>query len=147
MKTEKTFLFIVSMLLFAACTTREQTENTGAAQSPQITQTNTVTPSEYHAQKSSTDKLFVIEREMPGAGELTPPQLKKASQLSNHVVDSLGPQIKWIHSYVTADKVYCVYSSPNKELIQKHAAATGFPADKITEAGTVIDPRTAGDGE
>lgn len=140
----KLSLIIISTLLFAACTTREQSENMKTEQTPDMAQTNTVTPTEYHAMKSSTDKLFVIEREMPGVGKLTPQQLKEASQLSNQVVDSL-PGIKWVHSYVTDDKIYCVYNAPNKELIQKHAEATGFPANKITEAGTVINPLTGDD--
>lgn len=143
----KLLLIIISTLLFTACTAREQSDNMKTEQNPDMTQTNTVTPSEYHAPGSSTDKLFVIEREMPGVGKLTPQQLKEASQLSNHVVDSLGPQIKWIHSYVTGDKIYCVYNSPNKELIEKHAEATGFPANKITEAGSVINPLTGSTGE
>lgn len=86
---------------------------------------------------------YVIEREMPGAGQLTPDQLRGASQTSCGVLNKLGPQIQWVESYVTDDKIYCVYISPNKELIEEHAKQGGFPANKVSEVRAMIDPTTA----
>lgn len=86
---------------------------------------------------------FVIEREMPGAGKLSPEQLRGASQTSCGVLNKLGPQIQWLHSYVTDDKLYCVYIAPNKEMVEEHAKQGGFPANKISEVRTIIDPTTA----
>ncbi|HUQ49372.1 MAG TPA: DUF4242 domain-containing protein [Terriglobales bacterium] len=86
---------------------------------------------------------YVIEREIPGAGNLKPEELKAISQKSCGVLKDLGPQIKWEHSYVTGDKVYCVYTSPNEQMIKDHAAQGGFPANKISEVKTVISPKTA----
>ena len=86
---------------------------------------------------------FVIEREMPGVGSLCPADLTAASQKSCSVLRDLGPQIQWLHSYVTDDKLYCVYIAPNKDLIQQHANQGGFPANRISEVKSVIDPTTA----
>jgi hypothetical protein len=86
---------------------------------------------------------FVIERDLPGAGRLTPEELQAVAQKSNAVLRDLGPQIQWVHSYVTADKIYCVYVSPNEELIREHARKGGFPANKISAVAEVIDPTTA----
>jgi hypothetical protein len=86
---------------------------------------------------------YVIEREMPGAGALTPDQLRSASQKSCSVLRDLGPEIQWLHSYVTDDKVYCVYMAPNEEMIREHAMQGGFPANKISEVKSMIDPTTA----
>src|SRR5688500_12981362 len=86
---------------------------------------------------------FVIEREIPGAGNLSPQELQGISQKSCSVLRNLGPDIQWIHSYVTGDKIYCVYIAPNEELIREHASQGGFPANRISEIKTVIDPTTA----
>ena len=86
---------------------------------------------------------YVIEREMPGVGKLTLDQLQGASQTSCSVLNKLGPQIQWVESYVTDDKIYCVYIAPNKELIEEHAKQGGFPANKISEVRAMIDPTTA----
>jgi hypothetical protein len=86
---------------------------------------------------------FVIEREMPGAGSLSPEQLQAASQTSCSVLRNLGPQVQWLHSYVTDDKIYCVYIAPDKKLIEEHAKQGGFPANRISEVRSVIDPTTA----
>jgi hypothetical protein len=86
---------------------------------------------------------YLIEREIPGAGKLSPDQLKAISQKSCGVLNSLGPQIQWIHSYVTGDKIYCVYRSPNEALVREHASQGGFPANKISEITSIIDPTTA----
>jgi hypothetical protein len=86
---------------------------------------------------------YVIEREMPGAGRLSPAELKGASQKSCSVLKELGPQIQWVHSYVADDKIYCVYIAPNKKLIEEHAKKGGFPANRINEIKTIIDPTTA----
>ena len=87
---------------------------------------------------------YVIERDIPGAGKLSSQQLQAISQKSCSVLNKLGPQIHWLHSYVTDDKVYCVYIAPNPELIQQHAQQGGFPANRISEVKAVIDPTTGG---
>jgi len=86
---------------------------------------------------------YLIERELPGAGKLSPEQLKGFSQKSCSVLNTLGPQIQWIHSYVTGDKIYCVYRAPNEEMVREHARQGGFPANRVSEITTVIDPSTA----
>jgi len=86
---------------------------------------------------------FVIEREMPGAGGLSQEELKGASQGSCSVLRELGPEIQWVHSYVTDDKIYCVYRAPSEELIRQHAETAGFPAKSISQVRATIDPTTA----
>ena len=86
---------------------------------------------------------FVIEREIPGAGNLTQEQLKGISQTSCGVLNKLGPDIQWVHSYVTGDKIYCVYNAPNEEMIREHARQGGFPANAVNRVTSVIDPITA----
>jgi len=91
----------------------------------------------------TTMKTYVIERDMPGAGKLTAEQLKAASQTSCGVLKEMGPKIQWIQSYVTGDKLYCVYRAENEELIREHGKKGGFPVTKISELSTVISPATA----
>ena len=86
---------------------------------------------------------YVIERELPGAGNLTDEQIQGISQKSISVLDGLGPKIQWVESFVTDDKIYCIYISPNKEMIEKHAAEGGFPANKISEVKRIISPISA----
>ncbi|WP_454831592.1 DUF4242 domain-containing protein [Pseudoxanthomonas wuyuanensis] len=86
---------------------------------------------------------YVIERDIPGAGKLSPQELHAISQKSCEVLQSMDRQIQWQHSYVTADKVYCVYIAPNEELVREHARQGGFPADRVSEVSTIIDPLTA----
>lgn len=86
---------------------------------------------------------FLIEREIPGAGALSAADLQAISQKSCGVLQNLGPQIQWVQSYVTGDKVYCVYIAPDEALIREHAAQGGFPANRISEIKSVIDPTTA----
>ena len=90
---------------------------------------------------------YVIEREIPGAGNLSPQELQSVSQKSCTVLQNLGPQIQWLHSYVTGDKIYCIYIAPNEEMIREHAQQGGFPANRISEIKTVIDPTTAEEKE
>ena len=86
---------------------------------------------------------YVIEREIPGAGKLSPEQLKGISQTSCGVLSKMGPQIQWVHSYVTGDKIYCIYNAPNEEMVREHAKLGGFPANSVNEVATIIDPITA----
>lgn len=86
---------------------------------------------------------FVIEREMPGVGKLGSDDLQAASQTSCSVLRDLGPEIQWVHSYVTDNKVYCVYRAPNEAMIREHAQRGGLPANKICQIRTTIDPTTA----
>lgn len=86
---------------------------------------------------------YVIERELPGAGKLTPSELQGISQKSCAVLTKMGPQIQWVQSYVTGDKIYCVYIAPNEAAVREHAQSGGFPANRISEVTTMIDPTTA----
>jgi Nickel responsive protein SCO4226-like len=86
---------------------------------------------------------FVIERDIPGAGKLSPAELKSISQKSCGVLSSLGPSVQWVHSYVTDDKIYCVYQAKDESLVRRHAELGGFPANRIARVTTVIDPATA----
>ncbi len=86
---------------------------------------------------------FVIEREIPGAGDLSPEQLHTISQTSCGVLQNMGPRIQWLHSYVTGDKIYCVYIAPNEEMVREHAKQGGFPANRVSEIKSIIDPTTA----
>ena len=86
---------------------------------------------------------FVIEREIPGAGQLSAEELKAISQTSCGVLEEMGPQIQWVHSYVTRDKIYCVYLAPDEETVREHAKRGGFPANVVSRVATVIDPTTA----
>ena len=86
---------------------------------------------------------YVIEREIPGVGKFTAEQLKAISETSCRVLGVMGPQIQWIHSYVTTDKIYCVYIAPNEEMIMEHAKQGGFPANVVTKVSTMIDPTTS----
>ena len=86
---------------------------------------------------------YIIEREIPGAGKLSAAELKGIAQKSCAVLDKLGPRIQWVESYVTADKIYCVYIAPNEQLVREHAQQGGFPANRISEIKTVISPTTA----
>ena len=87
---------------------------------------------------------YVIERDIEGAGKMTPAELQAAAAKSNAVLHDLGPDIQWVQSYVTGDKLYCVYNASSEELIRKHAAISGFPANRISRVMSVIDPTTAG---
>ena len=86
---------------------------------------------------------YLIERNIPGAGNFTGGQLKGISQTSCGVLGKLGPQIQWVHSYVTGDKIYCVYIAPNEDMVREHAKQGGFPANVVTEIKAIIDPTSA----
>lgn len=86
---------------------------------------------------------YLIERNIPGAGRLTSAELQAISQKSCGVLNALGPQIQWVHSYVTDDQIHCIYRAPNEEMVREHARQGGFPADRVSEIKTVIDPTTA----
>ena len=92
---------------------------------------------------ASNQNMYVIEREIPGAGKLTAEELKAISQTSCGVLEEMGSEIHWMHSYVTGDKIYCVYTAPNEEMVREHAKQGGFPANSVSKVATVIDPTTA----
>jgi hypothetical protein len=92
---------------------------------------------------ASSQNMYVIEREIPGAGKLTAADLKGMSQTSCGVLDEMGSEIQWLHSYVTGDKIYCVYTAPTEEMVREHAKQGGFPANSVSKVATVIDPTTA----
>lgn len=87
---------------------------------------------------------FVIERELPNAGNLSPQELQEISKKSCDILRNMGPEIQWVQSFVTQDKIYCVYLAPNEQMIRKHASEGGFPANQISEVKSVIDPTSAG---
>ncbi len=86
---------------------------------------------------------YVIEREMPGVGQLSATELQAASQNSNSVLTEMGPQIQWVESFVTGDKIYCVYIAQNEDQVRQHAQQAGFPANKISAVAAIINPTTA----
>ena len=86
---------------------------------------------------------YLIEREIPGAGKLSADELRAISQKSCGVLQNLGPQVQWVHSYVTGDKITCIYIAPNEELVREHAKQGGFPANRVEEIKQIIDPTTA----
>lgn len=86
---------------------------------------------------------YIIERNIPGAGKLTPAELNAISQKSCSVLQQMGPRIQWVESYVTGDKIYCVYIAPNEDMVREHARNGGFPANSIAEVKTRIDPTTS----
>lgn len=86
---------------------------------------------------------FLIEREIPGAGNMSPQEMQAVAQTSCGVLQQMGPRIQWVHSYVTGDKIYCVYISPDEEMIRQHAEQGGFPANRISEIKSIIDPTTS----
>jgi hypothetical protein len=86
---------------------------------------------------------YVIEREIPGAGKLSQDEVQAISQKSCSGLKNLGPQIQWVESYVTADKIYCVYIAPNEEMVREHARQGGFPANRVSEVKRIIDPTSA----
>jgi hypothetical protein len=90
---------------------------------------------------------YLIEREIPGAGRMSPQQLQAVAEKSCSVLRKLGPQIQWVHSYVTQDKIYCVYIAPNEQMVREHASQGGFPADRVSQIDTVIDPTTSENGQ
>jgi hypothetical protein len=86
---------------------------------------------------------YVIERELPGAGKLSPEQLREVAQKSNGILHTLGPKIQWVQTYVSDDKLYCVYNAPSPKLIEEHAKCGGFPANRISQVRAIMDPTTA----
>jgi hypothetical protein len=130
MRTITNRFLIVAILLFAGFASKAQT---------------TAATDNSKTLKSTTMKSYLIERDIPDAGKLTPEQLKSISQKSCSVLRDMGPQIEWIQSYVTGNKIYCVYKAENEDLIREHAKKGGFPANVITEISTVISPATAKD--
>jgi hypothetical protein len=95
------------------------------------------------SEKTKEMKTYVIERNIPGAGQFSPEKLKSISQTSCTVLKEMGPKIQWIHSYVTEDKIFCIYKAENIELVKEHAKRGGFPANAIYEVSSVISPATA----
>jgi hypothetical protein len=104
----------------------------------QVTKSANITPGEVVMPE------FVIEREIPGAGNLSDAQLKEIASKSVEVLKDMGPAIKWLHSYVTGDKVYCVYLAPDEETVREHARRGGFPANRVSAVRRLIDPSLAG---
>jgi hypothetical protein len=126
MKTLKITTLLLAIILFTGMIAKGQT-----------------TTAKDSSSNSTKMKTYLIERDIPNAGKLTPEQLKAISQKSCAVLQHMGPQIQWIQSYVTGDKIFCVYKAENEDLIREHAKEGGFPANVITEVSTTISPATA----
>ncbi|HEY4327977.1 MAG TPA: DUF4242 domain-containing protein [Mucilaginibacter sp.] len=126
MKTIKNSILLLAIALLTGITAMAQTTTNNSS-----------------ATQSTKMKTYLIERDIPNAGKLTPEQLKAISQKSCSVLEHMGPQIQWIQSYVTGDKIFCVYKAENEDLIREHAKEGGFPANVITEIATTISPATA----
>jgi hypothetical protein len=128
MKHIKNNILLLAIILFTSVTAMAQTTTvTDATSKP----------------NSAKMKTYLIERDIPNAGKLTPEQLKAISQKSCSVLQNMGPKIQWLQSYVTGDKIFCVYKAENEDLIREHAKEGGFPANVITEINTTISPATA----
>jgi hypothetical protein len=125
MKKITTIAMLFATLLFSAFVSKAQTGTDSKTTKPAVM------------------KMYLIERDIPEAGKLTPEQLKAISQKSCSVLREMGPQIEWVQSYVTGDKIYCVYKAESEELIREHAKKGGFPANVITEISGTISPATA----
>ena len=121
--TQRRYLFL-TMLLFAGFTSMAQTSNNTSKKEPVM-------------------KTYLIERDIPGAGQLTPVDLKGISQKSCSVLTEMGPKIRWLDSYVTGNKIYCVYQAESEELLREHGKKGGFPVTNIMEIGSTISPATA----
>jgi hypothetical protein len=128
MKRIKNNTLLLVIVLFTGMTAMAQTKTTNNNSS---------------TSDSTKMKTYLIERDIPNAGKLTPEQLKAISQKSCSVLQHMGPKIEWIQSYVTGDKIFCVYKAENEDLIREHAKEGGFPANVITEVSTTISPATA----
>lgn len=129
MRTIKPILLLIIAVLAFSCANKEPT--TADLIRADITNSN--------------KNMYVIEREIPGVGDLTAEELQGISQVSCGVLEEMGSDIEWLHSYVTGDKIYCVYLATNEELVREHAKKGGFPANSVAKVGTIIDPTTAGD--
>jgi hypothetical protein len=129
MKTITNRIMIIAIVLFASFASMAQTK----------------TATDNSTTKTTTMKTYLIERDIPDAGKLTPEQLKAISQKSVSVLKEMGPDIQWLQSYVTGNKIFCVYKAENEDLIREHAKKGGFPANVITEISTTISPATAKD--
>jgi hypothetical protein len=149
-------MFKFSVLLLLACTlsncAESKKENSNAVEEISVVEKSMAdnaiaeisVADKLRAETSNLDRhMYVIEREIPGAGDLTAEELKGISQVSCGVLDKMGSEIQWLHSYVTGDKVYCVYTAPNEEMVREHALQGGFPANSVSAVATVIDPSTA----
>jgi Protein of unknown function (DUF4242) len=112
---------------------------------PETTKKNGAIPKSQMSRKLKNNIMpkYVIEREIPGAGKLTAEQLKAISQTSCGVLNKMGPEIQWVNSHVTDNKIYCVYIAPNEEMVREHAKQGGFPANSIHQVSAIIDPTTA----
>jgi hypothetical protein len=108
-----------------------------------VTAQKTTTDKNFTTKNNNEMKTYLIERDIPGAGALTATDLKGISQKSCGVLKEMGPQIEWVHSYVTGNKIFCVYRAANEDLIRQHGKSGGFPVTKITEINTTISPATA----
>jgi hypothetical protein len=128
MKHMKNNILLLAIVLFTSITAMAQTTTVKDTSSKP---------------NSAKMKTYLIERDIPNAGKLTPEQLKAISQKSCSVLQNMGPQIQWLQSYVTGNKIFCVYKAENEDLIREHAKQGGFPANVITEIATTISPATA----
>ena len=149
MRSLKIISFLLLALLICSCTNTEKENNEAAVIAElqsQVEQLKTEKKDLAMVRPEILTKntnMYVIEREIPGAGDLSAEDLKAISQVSCGVLKDMGSEIQWLHSYVTGDKIYCVYTAPNEDMVREHAKQGGFPANSVSSVGTIISPETA----
>lgn len=150
MKISKILLTLILSVTFIQCSNgKKEKENVTTEEITEVEIVEDVVEDAVIAEMIRPESLsedmnmYVIEREIPGVGDWTAEELKAASQTSCGVLKEMGSDIQWLHSYVTADKLYCVYLAPNEEIIREHAVTAGFPANSVSAVATIISPETA----
>lgn len=146
MKTLKILLTLILSVVIAQCSYDKKDNSEKTIDDPvEIAVVEKVTVSEM-VRPESLDKninMYVIEREIPDAGKMSAEELRNISQISCGVLKEMGSEIQWLHSYVAENKIYCVYTAPNKEMVVEHAKKGGFPANSVSAVATIISPETA----
>lgn len=146
MKVSKILLILILSVTFLQCSSDKKENSDVIVDEPvEIAVVEKVTVSEMIRPESLAENMnmYVIEREITGLGEWTSEELKAASQTSCGVLKEMGSDIQWLHSYVTGDKMYCIYLAPNVEMVREHAEKGGFPANSVSAVATIISPETA----
>ena len=143
MKMFKTLTGLIIVLALINCAGEKKENAVASEEMAEVIEEVTVEEMIRPEALAESLNMYVIEREIPGAGDLTAEELKGISEVSCGVLKEMGSEIQWLHSYVTGDKIYCVYTAPNEEMIREHAKKGGFPANSVSVVATIIDPSTA----
>ena len=146
MNISKILLILILSVTFIQCSNgKKENPDVNSIEPVEVAVVETVTVSEMIRPESLNENInmYVIEREIPDAGKMTSEELKNISQISCGVLKEMGSEIQWLHSYVAENKIYCVYTAPNKEMVVEHAKKGGFPANSVSAVTTIISPDTA----